>query len=78
MKYNQFDNKEDIFEMYRKKKPIMVVWDLDEKKLDTVADKIAEFIKKWEPEVLMVTGPCKTTKDDIDTLVKEVLIRALK
>lgn len=77
MDYKVIPNKLPFVELYRGKKPALVLFDLEEDKIPTFASEIQKFVKKWKVKTLMIAGPCQSTRA-IDQLVCDVIVEAFK
>ena len=75
-KYVELDESQD-YKIYEGKKPAIVFWDLNEKNLENFSNILHDFLSKYQPNNIMITGPCQSTIE-CEQLIKKLLISSLK
>jgi hypothetical protein len=62
---------------YEGKIPVIVFWDTTDENIKEYAQVLKTFLEKHKPKKIMISGPCKSTKD-CELVVKSLLVTAIK
>lgn len=57
-------------------RPVLVFWDVTGERVGQFAVALADFLREYKPQNLMVSGPLETTLPGVESLGAEVMLKA--